>query len=169
MANRTDDRTDALGSTFNEATRNFFRMTGGWGNVNGPGFLMLRVVLTGSSSAVVMGLAGSACTAAFFGTAALPFVVFACFGFLFGAVGFYRDAMRQSLTYLERFPRLLQLHLDANFPTRGFLQYRQDQLRAAHFSRSWTLQSMLIASWLTAQPALDVSLRKEYLSSRVLC
>lgn len=155
MASRSDYRTEAVGSNYFESTRSLFRMSG-WGNVNGPGFFMIRLILSASSAAAVMGFGGAMVTAAVWGTAGPPFIVSACLGFVFGAVGFYRDAARQSLAYLDRYPRLLQLHLDANFPTRGFLQYRRDQLRAAVFSREWKLQSMLICSWLTAQPALEV-------------
>ena len=52
----------------------------------------------------------------------------------------------------------MQLHLDANYPDKGFLSYRQDQLQRGPFARSWILQSMLVCSWLTAQPALDTML-----------
>jgi hypothetical protein len=133
------------------------RMAGGWGNVAGPGLFMLRVALAGTVSSLVVGLGGAAIGAIAFGTAALPFLVCTSAGFIFGAMGFYRDSVRQSLEYLDRYPRLLQLHLDANYPTRGFLRYERGMLNSGYFGRSWILQSMLICSWLTAQPALDVS------------
>lgn len=50
----------------------------------------------------------------------------------------------------------MQLHLDANYPERGFHRFSDRQLNSEAFSRSWILQSMLVCSWLTAQPALDV-------------
>lgn len=145
-------------SIFDTSRSLLFRMTGGWGNAAGPGYFMARIVLSGTVSAVIIGMAGSAAGAAIWGTGALPFLVAACGGFVFGAVGFYRDALRQANVMLERYPRLLQLHLDANYPTRGFLAWRLEQMKAAAFARSWTLQSMLVCSWLTAQPALDVSI-----------
>jgi len=138
------------------------RMAGGWGNVAGPGIFMLRVALAGTVSSLVVGLGGAAVGAIAFGTAALPFLVCTFVGFVFGATGFYRDSVRQSLEYLDRYPRLLQLHLDANYPTRGFLRYERNQLNSRYFGKSWILQSMLICSWLTAQPALDVSVHSYY-------
>lgn len=104
-----------------------------------------------------VGLAGSGLAAVFVGTASLPFLIFACAGFIFGSVGFYRNTLSRSLIALDRNPRLMQLHLDANYPDRGFLRFSDRQLRSEEFGRSWILQSMLVCSWLTAQPALDVS------------
>ena len=103
-----------------------------------------------------MGMAGAAATASVFGTAALPFVVCATAGFAWGAASFYRDALRKAAVSLERYPRLLQLHLDANFPARRFDRWPAESLRPAAFERSWEGRSMLVVAWLTAQPALDV-------------
>ncbi|KAK5122544.1 hypothetical protein LTR85_003807 [Meristemomyces frigidus] len=156
MAFRGKRSDDFSANSIHEASRSiFFRMAGGWGNVAGPGYFMTRIILSGTVSSAVLGLAGSAFGAVIWGTAALPFLISACGGFFFGAIGFYRDALRQANMMLERYPRLIQLHLDANYPTRGFLEWRTDQFKAAVFSRSWVLQSMLVCSWLTAQPALD--------------
>jgi len=49
----------------------------------------------------------------------------------------------------------LQHHLDANFPHRGFDTWPAGRLRSGVFGDSWILQSMLIASWLTATRAID--------------
>ncbi|KXL48895.1 hypothetical protein M433DRAFT_141895 [Acidomyces richmondensis BFW] len=148
------DRADSW--AMNEVSRGaFFRMFGGWGNVAGPGYFMARVMLQGTITSAVMGLTGAAFGAVIWGTAALPFLIFACGGFMYGSIGFYKDSIRQAGVMLDRFPKLLQLHLDVNFPASGFLDWRREQLRAAVFSRSWVLQSMLICSWLTALPAID--------------
>lgn len=149
-------REDTATSSFSDVGRDLLRVGGGY-SPTGAGFYMVRILLSGSLSSVCMGLASAALAASFTGTAALPFLVGSCFGFVFGALGYYRNSMRQSLVMLERFPALMQLHLDANFPAEGFRAYRLEQMRAATFSRSWVLQSMLMVAQLTAQPAIDVS------------
>lgn len=120
---------------------------------------MLRVVISGTISSLVMGVAGASIGALIYDTATIPFVVSACGGFMLGAVGFYRDAVRKSLRSLDRYPRLLQLHLDANFPHRGFETWPGSQFRSGVFGGNWVLQSMLVASWLTATTSLDVSVQ----------
>lgn len=118
-------------------------------------FSMLRVIISGSLSSLCMGMAGASIGALIYDTATIPFLVSACSGFVLGAVGFYRDAVRKSLRSLDRYPRLLQLHLDANFPHRGFETWPGDRFRSGVFRSSWVLQSMLVASWLTAAKSID--------------
>lgn len=84
-------------------------------------------------------------------------MISATFGFVIGVVGFYKDCMSKALLNVQLYPRLLQLHMDANFPSRRFREMRANEFRTMQFSRNWTLRSMLLVSWLTAQPALDVS------------
>lgn len=103
------------------------------------------------------GLSGATLGAIIFRTASIPFIICSTFGFVIGIVGFYKDCLAKSLINLELYPRLLQLHLDANFPSFGFRRMGLGEFRAVQFSNSWTLRSMLLVSWLTAQPALDVS------------
>lgn len=145
------------GDLLNDFGRGFFLRVGRWGNAAGPGYLMIRVLLSGTASSAILGLAGASLGGFIWGTASIPFIISACAGFVFGAVGFYRDAILQSQLMLERYPRLLQLHLDANFPNRKFLSWRLSQLRSSSFSSSWILQSMLVTSWLSALPAIEVS------------
>ncbi|KAF2163235.1 hypothetical protein M409DRAFT_26279 [Zasmidium cellare ATCC 36951] len=151
------DRDDVVngGSAFHDAGRGLLRMAGGWGNVSGPGIFMIRTITTGTLNAVTFGIVGGFVGNLIFGVASLPFLFASCFGFVFGAVGFYNDSVRRSLISLERYPRLLQLHLDENYPWHGFQNYTQQQLRRDFFQRSWILRGMLVCSWLTAQPALD--------------
>jgi hypothetical protein len=104
-----------------------------------------------------MGMAGASIGAIIWQTATIPFMVSSCMGFMIGAIGFYRDAVRKSIVALDQYPRLLQLHLDANFPQRRFGTWSLTRLRSLDFAGSWVLQSMLIASWMTASAALDVS------------
>ena len=57
---------------------------------------------------------------------------------------------------LERYPHLLLLHLDANYPT-----YRWDIGRVMALAdgreSGWVRKSMLVTAWQSAGPALDVS------------
>ncbi|KAJ9502484.1 hypothetical protein LTR99_007548 [Exophiala xenobiotica] len=122
---------------------------------------MLRVIISGSIASVFMGMTGASIGALMFDTATVPFVFSACTGFVLGAVGFYRDAVRKSLRSLDRYPRLLQLHLDANFPHRGFETWPPSRFRSGVFASSWVLRSMLVASWLTATNAIDRILEAE--------
>ncbi|KIW18857.1 hypothetical protein PV08_03146 [Exophiala spinifera] len=122
---------------------------------------MLRVIISGTIASVFMGMTGATIGALMFDTATVPFVASACTGFVLGTFGFYRDAVRKSLRSLDRYPRLLQLHLDANFPHRGFETWPVDRFRSAVFGESWVLRSMLVASWLTATNAIDRILEAE--------
>jgi len=142
-------------SGFGDTLKTLLRVGGGWGTVSGPGLFMLRVIISGSLSSLCMGMAGASIGALIYDTATIPFLVSACSGFVLGAVGFYRDAVRKSLRSLDRYPRLLQLHLDANFPHRGFETWPGDRFRSGVFRSSWVLQSMLVASWLTAAKSID--------------
>jgi hypothetical protein len=121
---------------------------------------MTRVILSGTTTAVAMGLGLSVLSATVYSTAGLPFVLFSCVGFCVGAVGWYRDAMAKSILALERYPLLLRLHLHANFPSERFDAWSVARMNSA-FRREtfphWRLTSMLVASWMTATPALDVS------------
>jgi hypothetical protein len=118
---------------------------------------MLRVIISGTVASVFTGMFGATIGGLIWDTATIPFVFSACSGFVVGAVGFYRDAVRKSLSALDRYPRLLQLHLDANFPHRGFHAWKAERFRSQVFGQTWVLRSMLVASWLTAAGALDVS------------
>jgi hypothetical protein len=122
---------------------------------------MTRIILSGTMTAVSLGLGCSTLFAIVYGTAALPFVVSACLGFGLGTYGFYRDAVTKACIALDRYPLLLRLHLHANFPSQRFDTWDLGRLRTAFRRESlprWQLRSMLIASWMTATPALDVSL-----------
>ncbi|KAL6252700.1 hypothetical protein RBB50_000419 [Rhinocladiella similis] len=122
---------------------------------------MVRVIISGTVASVFMGMTGATIGALLFDTATVPFVASACTGFVLGTWGFYRDAVRKSLRSLDRYPRLLQLHLDANFPHRGFETWPTNRFRSSVFGQSWVLRSMLVASWLTATNAIDRILEAE--------
>ena len=71
-------------------------------------------------------------------------------------MAYYRSCLAQAFLALERHPRLLLLHLDLNYPV-----YRWDRKRVGTIlegrERGWVEEGMLISSWQTAGPALDVS------------
>lgn len=122
---------------------------------------MTRVILSGTMTAVALGLGLSVISASIYGTAGLPFVLFSSVGFVIGAVGWYKDALAKSILALDRYPLLLRLHLHANFPSERFDSWSVARMKSA-FRREtfphWRLSSMLVASWMTATPALDVSI-----------
>ena len=72
-------------------------------------------------------------------------------------MAYYRSCLAQAFLALERHPRLLLLHLDLNYPV-----YRWNQKRVRAIlegtDRGWVEEGMLISSWQTAGPALDVSI-----------
>lgn len=129
---------------------------------------MLRVIISGTVASVFTGMFGATIGGLIWDTATIPFVFSACSGFVLGAVGFYRDAVRKSLAALDRYPRLLQLHLDANFPHRGFHAWNSERFRSQVFGQTWVLRSMLVASWLTVASALDVSALSSRRATRCL-
>ena len=118
---------------------------------------MTRVVISGTISSIVIGMGGATIGAILFDTATVPFLFSSCAGFCLGAWGFYRDAVRKSQRAVDKFPRLMQLHLDLNFPHRHFDTWEKTRFRSATFHNSWVMQSMLIASWMTANRAIEVS------------
>jgi hypothetical protein len=120
---------------------------------------MTKAFVSGGITAVVCGLFGATSFALFYGTAALPFIISASAGFTIGALGFYRDTVSKALIAMERYPLLLRMHLQANFPGQRFDLWDVRRFRAEEFQRSWVLSNMLAASWLSATPALEVSLR----------
>ena len=115
------------------------------------------MLISGTLTAAATGMVACMIPALLVGTAGLPFLVGSCAGFVLGSVSFYRDSLRKALISLDSYPLLLRLHLHANFPSEGFNRWGVGRLRTEPFASRWTLQSMLIASWLTAAPALDVS------------
>lgn len=118
---------------------------------------MTKAFVNGGIKGVICGLAGASVFGVLYGTAALPFVISASFGFTFGALGFYHDCLTKAILAMERYPLLLRLHLQANFPARRFDLWESRRFQAAEFRKSWILSNMLVTSWMSAGPALDVS------------
>ena len=77
-----------------------------------PSMFMIRGITTGFLTSVVTGMTCAYVSAIMHGNTRLPFIVSAYAGYIVGIVGFHRDTVWKSLLYLDRYPRLLQLHLD---------------------------------------------------------
>jgi len=108
------------GTNVTQGASAFFRALGGWGNVAGPSLFMIKALIVGSSSAVFFGLTGGMAGSLLWGTASLPFIVMSSLGFVMGVMRWYRMSVTQALLQLDRFPALLRLHMDTNYPTERF-------------------------------------------------
>ena len=53
-----------------------------------------------------------------FGTGGLPFIIGATVAFGGGIALYYRSCLKQALIALEKYPSLMLLHLDSNYPTK---------------------------------------------------
>ena len=91
-----------------------------------------------------------------FGTGGLPFIIGATIAFGGGIALYYRSCLKQALIALEKYPSLMLLHLDSNYPTK---RWSMSGVRALLDGRDngWVHRSMLVTSWQSAGPALDVS------------
>lgn len=117
---------------------------------------MLRSMLAGTSTAAVTGLTAAMIGSSIWGTAALPFIIGSSLGFVLGSTKWYITATKEALLQLDNYPAILRLHLIANFPWKPELGRRGPEWYTVNrFGSSWQMKSMLVASWLTAQPALD--------------
>lgn len=72
-------------------------------------------------------------------------------------MAYYRSCLAQAFLALERYPRLLLLHLDLNYPVYRWNEKRVETILDGR-ERGWVEEGMLISSWQTAGPALDVSI-----------
>ncbi|UNI22557.1 hypothetical protein JDV02_008436 [Purpureocillium takamizusanense] len=132
------------------------RILGGWGNVSGPGLVMFRSMIAGTSTAMILGITASMASSLIWGTATLPFVVFSSLGFALGSARWYMVSSQEALLQLRRYPALLRMHIVANFP--WLPEYAARDLAwftPERFAGGWVRRSVLVAGWLSAQPALD--------------
>jgi hypothetical protein len=146
----------ADGSYATQGASAIFRVLGGWGNLAGPSSFMMRAIIFGSSTAVMFGITGGMAGALLYGTASLPFIAMSSIGFVLGITRWYQASVTLALLHLERFPALLRLHMDANFPSERFRLRTLDFFQRDEFKTSWRMQSMLVVAYLTAQGAIDV-------------
>ncbi|TEA17721.1 hypothetical protein C8034_v010049 [Colletotrichum sidae] len=117
---------------------------------------MLRSMLAGTSTALVVGLAASFVGSSIWGTAGLPFIVGSSLGFVIGSAKWYATATKEALLQLENYPSLLRLHVMANFPWKPELGRRGVEWYTANrFNSNWQMRSLIVVGWLTAQPALE--------------
>ncbi|OLN97041.1 hypothetical protein CCHL11_02212 [Colletotrichum chlorophyti] len=113
-------------------------------------------MLAGTSTAAVLGITAAMVGSIIWGTAALPFIVGSSVGFVLGSTRWYAIATKEALLQLDNYPSILRLHLIANFPWKPELGRRGvDWYTVSRFNANWQMKSMLVASWLTAQPSLD--------------
>ena len=56
---------------------------------------------------------------------------------------------------VERYPQLMLLHLDGNYPTQRWNMSRMRALSSGE-NRGWIGRSMLVTAWQSAGTALDV-------------
>ena len=80
----------------------------------------------------------------------------AAIAFNSGIAMYYRSCLSQALLSLERYPHLLLLHLDANYPMQRWNMSRVTALLDDRDS-GWIQRSMLVTAWQSAGAALDVS------------
>ncbi|KAF4424713.1 hypothetical protein F53441_14223, partial [Fusarium austroafricanum] len=133
----------------------FVNLLSGWGVVSGPGLYMLRSLISGMSTATVVGLGCGMAGSMIWGTAGVPFLIGSSFGFAFGSYRWYEVATREALLQLDLYPALLRLHINANFPWVADLHSKgQDWYTPETFRRSWVMKSMLIVGWLSAESSL---------------
>ena len=92
-----------------------------------------------------------------FGTGTLPFMIGATIAFSSSIAMYYRSCLSQALLSLEKYPHLLLLHLDANYPAQRWNMSRATALLDERNS-GWIQRSMLVTAWQSAGAALDVSL-----------
>ena len=117
---------------------------------------MFRSMIAGTTTAAMVGLSFAIASSFIWGTAALPFLVGSSLGFVLGSAQWYATSTHEALSRLNAYPALMRLHLLANFPREErFRTWTVNEFNAPVFERSWVLKSMLVASWLTAKPALD--------------
>ncbi|KJZ76941.1 hypothetical protein HIM_03818 [Hirsutella minnesotensis 3608] len=132
------------------------RIVGGWGNVRGPGLVMFQSMVAGTTCAAVFGLTASVASSMLFGTATLPFIIGSSIGFALGSLRWYIASTKEALLQLSRYPSLLRLHIAANFPwIPEYSRRHVSWFTVERFSSDWVHKSILIASWLSAQPALE--------------
>jgi len=144
-------------------------------DISGPATFMLRTIIVGTTCAVshkssltkdrgqlnpsnlqaFCGMTGAMFGSFLFGTASLPFLAASSLGFVLGAHRWYYASLEKALLSLDAYPELLRLHLDINYPEERFRKMNIKAFRSERFRRDWRWKSMLVSSWLTAQPAID--------------
>jgi hypothetical protein len=63
----------------------------------------------------------------------------------------------QALVELDAYLALLRLHLDANYPAKRFRTWGLEAFWSERFKKDSVLAKMLVAAYIMAQSALDVS------------
>ena len=90
-----------------------------------------------------------------FGTGALPFVFGASFSFFSSTLLYYRSCLTQAVLASKRYPHLMLMHLDGNYPAHQWNLGRMKFMLNSN-KRSWTEDGMMVSAWQSAGTALDV-------------
>ena len=91
----------------------------------------------------------------FLGCGALFFAVGATLGFSGAIWKEYCYSLSQAMVGLERFPSLMLMHLDANFPLHKWrTRTTEEGLQRRRFG--WLERSMLVTAWQSAGPTVEV-------------
>ncbi|KAL5589957.1 hypothetical protein FOVSG1_011824 [Fusarium oxysporum f. sp. vasinfectum] len=136
----------------------FISLLSGWGVVSGPGLFMLRSLVSGISTATVVGVSSGMVGSMIWGTAGLPFLIGSSLGFAFGSYRWYEVATREAMVQLDLYPALLQMHIRSNFPWVPELHSRKrDWYTAETFRRSWVMKNRIITT--TQYPMNDSQLQ----------
>jgi len=113
-------------------------------------------MISGTTTAALVGLSFAIVGSTIWGTAALPFLYGSTMGYGLGSWRWYHNSIIEAEQSLIHYPHLIRLHMLANFPWQRMLDNRDVAwYNSANFRRNWVMESMLVASWLSAKPALE--------------
>lgn len=124
---------------------------------------MVRSLVSGTSTAAVVGVTSAMAGSFIWGTAALPFIIGSSLGFALGSFKCWTNAVHEALIQLRKYPALLRLHINANFPWMPHMHARDVAwYTPERFASTWVLKSILVVGWLSAEPALrEIRAREE--------
>jgi hypothetical protein len=97
------------------------------------------------------------------GSGTIPFMTGSIAGFAVGTIRWYRSITVEAMLAMDTYPDLLRANLIRNYPhQRHFRQAPRSYFRSENFTKTWRLKSMLVTSWMSTLPALDVSKASEH-------
>lgn len=130
---------------------------------------MFRMMTTSFSAAAITGLGTAYATAMAFGpVASIGFAIGSCIGYIASTIFYWRTTVATALIAFDDHPELMYLHLIRNYPQFGFQRVKMDSPEAqAEFRQrlrggdieGLKLRCFMMASWHTAAPSIEVSLR----------
>jgi hypothetical protein len=137
------------------------RAVGGLTKPSGRGLFMFQSLIAGSTTAALVGLFGATLLGYGFAAGAVGFLGGSCFGFVVGTIGYYKACSRQSLLAFMRYPDLIRHHIFIDFGMHGVEKasrfWEKDSQNVVEAVKSdLGLQSILVAAWHSAVPAIEV-------------